>query len=113
MVIADSPWVGDRPHFDRMAGLPLGPRAIPALRFEPALVDALADARLEDANLAEAAARFAPAPLIITSADDHNGAAAPADHACIFAAAAQPKQCALAFTVEYVGLPANAVTAGA
>ncbi|HEX8036209.1 MAG TPA: CocE/NonD family hydrolase [Ktedonobacterales bacterium] len=135
-VIADSPWADERPQLDRMATLPLGPLAIPALPYEPALVDALAGARLEDANPAEAAARIAPrALLIITSADDHNATTAPADQARIFAAAAQPKQRwvapsgghagayfahtneyqqrMLAFIVEYVGLPANAVTAGA
>jgi uncharacterized protein len=80
--------------------------------------------------------RFAPrALLIITTADDHNATTAPTDQARSFAAAAQSKQrwvapsgghvgahfahtneCqqrVLAFIVEYVGLPANAVAAGA
>jgi dipeptidyl aminopeptidase/acylaminoacyl peptidase len=135
-VIADSPWADERPQLDRMGGLPLGPLAIPALPYEPALVDALAGARLEDANPAQAAAKIAPrALLIITSADDHNATTKPTDQARILAAAAQPKsqwaapsgghagayyahttayqQRVIAFIAQYVGLPANAVTAGA
>lgn len=92
-VFADSPWANKRPPLDRMASLPLGPVAVPALPYGPALVDVLAGARLEDANLAEEAVRIAPrALLIITSTDDHNATTAPADQARNFAAAAQPKQ---------------------
>jgi hypothetical protein len=70
-LIAGSPWADERPQIDRMASLPLGPLAIPALPYEPALVDALASARLVDANPAEVAARIAPRVLlIITSADE-------------------------------------------
>ncbi len=87
-VIADSPWADERPQLDRMASLPLGSLAVPVLPYEPALVDGLIGARLEDANPASAAAQIAPrALLIITSADDSNATTAPADQARIFAAA--------------------------
>lgn len=135
-VIADSPWADERPQLDRMASLPFGPLAIPALPYEPALVDTLIGARLEDASPARAAAQIAPrALLIITSADDANSTTAPADQARIFAAAAQPKlrwiapsgghagayfahtleyqARTISFLAQYAGLPASAVTAGA
>ncbi len=44
-VIADSPWADECLQLDHMASLPLGPLAIPAIPampYEPALVDALA-----------------------------------------------------------------------
>jgi uncharacterized protein len=135
-VIADSPWADERPQLDRMASVPLGPLAIPVLPYEPALVDRLIGARLEDASPARAAARIAPrALLIITSADDANTTTAPADQARVFAAAVQPKlqwiapsgghtgalfahtteyqERTISFLAQYVGLPAGAVTAGA
>ncbi|HEX9036473.1 MAG TPA: CocE/NonD family hydrolase [Ktedonobacterales bacterium] len=135
-IVADSPWADERPQLDRMGGLPLGPLAIPVLPYEPALVDSLIGARLEDASPARVAARIAPrALLVITSADDANATTAPADQARIFAAAKQPKsqwiapsgghagayyahtseyqQRVIAFFAQFVGLPANAVTAGA
>lgn len=135
-VIADSPWADERPQLDRMASMPLGPLAIPALPYEPALVDSLIGARLEDASPVSAAAQIAPrALLIITSADDANATTAPADQARIFAAAVQPKlqwvapsgghaeayfahtteyqARTISFIAQYVGLPAGAVTAGA
>ncbi len=58
-VIADSPWADECLQLDHMASLPLGPLAIPAIPampYEPALVDARAGARLEDVNPAQAAA---------------------------------------------------------
>lgn len=135
-VIADSPWADERLQLDRMASLPLGPFAIPALPYEPALVDRLIGARLEDASPASAASQIAPhALLVITSADDANATTAPADQARIFASAVQPKlrwiapsgghagalfahpieyqARTIAFFAQYVGLPAGAVTAGA
>jgi len=92
-VIADSPWADERPQLDRMSSLPLGPIALPLLPYEPALVDALVGARLEDARPAAVAGDIAPrALLIITSADDGNTTTAPADQARIYAAAGQPRQ---------------------
>lgn len=91
-VIADSPWADERPQFARMGSLALGPLSIPLLPYEPALVDALAGARLEDARPVAVAGEIAPrALLIITPADDANTTTAPADQQRIFAAAAQPK----------------------
>jgi dipeptidyl aminopeptidase/acylaminoacyl peptidase len=135
-VIADSPWADERPQLDRMGSLPLGPLAIPALPYEPALVDRLIGARLEDASPASAATQIAPhALLIITSADDANATTTPADQARIFASAVQPKMRwvapsgghagalfahtaeyqarTISFIAQFVGLPAGAVTAGA
>jgi pimeloyl-ACP methyl ester carboxylesterase len=54
-VIADSPWADERPQLDRMASLPLGPLAIPALPYEPALVDALAGTRAAPPPVSRAA----------------------------------------------------------
>ncbi len=59
-VIADSPWADERPQLDRMGSLTLGPLAIPLLPYEPALVDALIGARLEDARPAGVAGTIAP-----------------------------------------------------
>lgn len=91
-VIADSAWADERPQLDRMASLPLGPLAIPLLPYEPALVDALVGARLEDARPVAVAGAIAPrALMLITSADDHNATTAPADQQRIYAAAGQPR----------------------
>jgi pimeloyl-ACP methyl ester carboxylesterase len=90
-VIADSPWADEQPQLDRMGALPLGPVAIPLLPYEPALVDALVGARLEDARPAAVVGSIAPrALMIITSADDANATTAPADQQRIAAAASQP-----------------------
>ena len=135
-VIADSAWADERPQLDRMASVPLGPLTLPVLPYEPALVDALAGARLEDASPASAAARLSPRALfIITSANDANATTSPADQRRIYLAAAQPKvqwiapsgghagayfahtaeyqARVISFIAQYVGLPAGAVIAGA
>jgi dipeptidyl aminopeptidase/acylaminoacyl peptidase len=135
-VVADSPWADERPQLDRMGAVKLGPLPIPVLPYEPALVDSLTGAKLEDVSPARAAAQIAPRALfIITSADDANTTTSPADQARIYAAAVQPKlqwiaphgghagalyadpseyeQRVISFFSQYVGLPANAVTAGA
>lgn len=135
-VIADSPWADERAQLDRMGTLPVGSLRIPTLPYEPALVDALAGGRLEDANPASEAPQIAPrALMIITSADDGNATTTPAGQARIFAAAGQPKvhwiapsgghagafyanttdyeQRTIAFFAQYLGLPSGAVTAGA
>ena len=91
-VIADSPWADERPQLDRMGALSLGPLAIPLLPYEPALVNALVGARLQDARPAAVASQITPrALLIITSADDANTTTAPADQQRIYAAAGQPR----------------------
>ncbi|HEX8995098.1 MAG TPA: alpha/beta fold hydrolase [Ktedonobacterales bacterium] len=91
-VIADSPWADERPQLDRMGSLPLGPLALPLLTYEPALVDALVGARLEDARPVAAAGAISPhALMIITSADDHNATTSPADQQRIYDAASQPR----------------------
>ncbi|HZC05422.1 MAG TPA: alpha/beta fold hydrolase, partial [Ktedonobacterales bacterium] len=91
-VIADSPWADEQPQLDRMGSLSLGLLALPLLPYEPALVDALVGARLEDARPVAVAGSITPrALMIITSADDANTTTAPADQQRIFAAASQPK----------------------
>jgi dipeptidyl aminopeptidase/acylaminoacyl peptidase len=90
-VIADSPWADEQPQLARMRSLALGPLDIPLLPYEPALVDALAGAKLADARPSAVAGEIAPrALLIITSADDGNTTTAPADQQRIVAAAGLP-----------------------
>ncbi|HEX2349887.1 MAG TPA: alpha/beta hydrolase [Ktedonobacterales bacterium] len=90
-VIADSPWADEQPQLARMGSLALGPLTLPLLPYEPALVDRLAGARLEDARPVAVAGQIAPrALLIITSADDGNTTTAPADQQRIVVAAGQP-----------------------
>jgi len=91
-VIADSPWADETPQLARMGSLPLRPLALPLLPYEPALVDALVGARLEDARPVAVAGSIAPrALMIITSADDANTTTAPTDQQRILSAAGQPK----------------------
>ena len=91
-VIADSPWADEKPQLGRMGSLPLRSLALPLLPYEPALVDALVGARLEDARPAAVAGNIAPrALMIITSADDANTTTAPTDQQRIFGAAGQPR----------------------
>ncbi len=91
-VIADSPWADEQPQLARMVSLPLGPLTVPLLSYEPALVDALVGARLEDARPAEVASSIAPrALMLITSADDENTTTAPSDQQRIYLTAGQPR----------------------
>jgi hypothetical protein len=74
-----------------MGSAPVGRVAVPVLPYEPALVDALAGAKLADARPSAVAGEIAPrALLIITSADDGNTTTAPADQQRIVAAAGLP-----------------------
>lgn len=91
-VVADSAWTDEHAQIDRMGSLPVGPLALPALPYEPALVDALIGARLEDARPLDAIRRIAPrAVLLIHSADDHNGTTPLAGERALYAAAGIPK----------------------
>lgn len=92
-VVADSAWADERPQLDRMGSIPIGPIALPVLPYEPALVDALIGARLEDASPRAAIGQIAPrAIFLIHSADDRNALTSPAGEAQLYAAAGQPKQ---------------------
>lgn len=72
-VVADSSWADESVQLDRMSHLAVGPLSVPLLPYEPALVDALAGGRLEDARPREEIAHIAPRPLLLVhSADDAN-----------------------------------------
>jgi alpha-beta hydrolase superfamily lysophospholipase len=91
-VIADSSWADERVQLDRMSTLRVGGVAIPLLPYEPALVDAIAGGRLEDARPRDEIGRIAPRPLLlIHSADDQNATTPLADAERLFAAAGDPK----------------------
>jgi cephalosporin-C deacetylase-like acetyl esterase len=135
-VVADSPWADEQPQIARMGSVSRGPLTIPLLPYEPALINTLVGANLGDVSPAKAAEQIGPRALfIITSADDANTTTKPTDQARVYAAAAQPKQQwtvprgghvgalftdptdyeqrTLSFFAQYVGLPGNAVQAGA
>lgn len=91
-VVADSAWTDQQPQITRMATLPLGPVAVPALPYEPALVDALIGARLEDARPLAVIGQISPrAVLLIASADDTNLLTPLTGERQLFAAAGDPK----------------------
>ncbi|HEU5437844.1 MAG TPA: alpha/beta fold hydrolase [Ktedonobacterales bacterium] len=92
-VVADSAWTDESAQLDRMGTLPLGPLAVPALPYEPALVDALIGAHLADARPLAVVAQVAPrAVFFIHSADDRNATTPLSGERQLFAAAGQPKQ---------------------
>lgn len=92
-VVADSAWTDESAQLDRMGSLPLGPLSIPALPYEPALVDVLIGAHLADARPLAVVAQIAPrAVFFIHSADDRNATTPFSGERQIFAAAGQPKQ---------------------
>lgn len=92
-VVADSAWTDERAQLDHMGSLPLGPLAVPALPYEPALVDTLIGAHLADARPLAVIAQIAPrAVFFIHSADDRNTTTPLAGERQLFAAAGQPKQ---------------------
>lgn len=91
-VVADSAWTDEHAQLDRMGSLPLGPLAVPALPYEPTLVDALIGAHLADARPLNAIPHIAPrAVLLIASADDANTTTPLAGTHQLYAAAGQPK----------------------
>ncbi|HEY6959911.1 MAG TPA: alpha/beta hydrolase [Candidatus Limnocylindria bacterium] len=91
-VIADSSWADERVQLERMDALAVGPLTVPLLPYEPALVDALVGARLEDARPRDEVGSIAPRPLfLIHSADDENATTTAADTDALFAAAREPK----------------------
>ena len=92
-VVADSAWADERPQLDRMGSAPLGRFALPVLPYEPALVDALIGARLEDTSPQAVIGQIAPrAVLLIHSADDQNTTTPLTGEARLYSAAGQPKQ---------------------
>lgn len=108
-VVADSAWADERPQLDRMGSVPVGPFALPVLPYEPALVDALIGARLEDTSPRAVIGHIAPrAVLLIHSADDQNTTTPLAGEAQLYAAAGQPKQQWIAPSGGHAGaLPAH------
>ena len=91
-VIADSAWADERVQLARMSTLDIGRLAVPLLDYEPALVDAIVGARLEDARPRDEIARIAPRRLLlIHSADDQNATTPLADARELLAAAGPPK----------------------
>ena len=92
-VVADSAWADERPQLDRMGSINIGRLSLPVLPYEPALVDALIGARLEDASPRAVIGQIAPrAILLIHSADDQNTTTPLSGEAQLYAAAGQPKQ---------------------
>ncbi len=92
-VVADSSWADERVQLERMATLSVGPARVALLPYEPALVDALVGARLEDARPRDEVARIAPRPvLLIHSADDRNATTPLGDAEQLLAAAGEPKE---------------------
>jgi uncharacterized protein len=92
-VVADSAWTDEHAQLDRMGSLPVGPLAVPALPYEPALVDLLAGARLEVARPIAAIGSIAPrAVMLIHSADDANATTPLAGERALFTAAGAPKE---------------------
>ena len=92
-VVADSAWADERPQIDRMGSVPLGPMSLPVLPYEPALVDALIGARLENVSPRATIGQIAPrAVMLIHSDDDHNTTTPLTGEAQLYAAAGQPKQ---------------------
>lgn len=91
-VVADSAWADEHAQIDRMAALPVGPLTVPALPYEPALVDALIGARLADARPLTVISHIAPrAVFLIHSADDRNTTTPLTAQRALFAAAGEPK----------------------
>ncbi len=92
-VVADSAWTDEHAQIDRMYALPAGSLTLPALPYEPGLVDRLIGARLASARPIDVVGRIAPrAVLLIHSADDHNATTPLSGEQALFAAAGQPKQ---------------------
>jgi len=90
--VADSPWATEDDQLARMATLPLGHFALPALPYEPALVDTLIGARLANARPVAVIGQIAPrAVFLIHAADDANATTTTADERALYAAARQPK----------------------
>ncbi|HEX9069176.1 MAG TPA: alpha/beta fold hydrolase [Ktedonobacterales bacterium] len=91
-VVADSSWADERPQLDRMSGLPAGPLTIPALPYEPALVNTLIGADLSAARPVAEVGRIAPrAVLFIHAADDANSTTPLSGERALYAAAHEPK----------------------
>jgi fermentation-respiration switch protein FrsA (DUF1100 family) len=92
-VVADSAWTDEHAQLDRMDRLPVGHLAVPALPYEPALVDALVGARMEDARPLATIGRIAPrAVLLIHSANDANATTPLSGERALYAAAGMPKE---------------------
>jgi pimeloyl-ACP methyl ester carboxylesterase len=92
-VVADSAWADERPQLDRMGSAPVGRVAVPVLPYEPALVDALIGAHLEDASPRATISQIAPrAVMLIHAADDQNTTTPLTGEAQLYATAGQPKQ---------------------
>lgn len=103
-IVADSAWADERAQIDRMGSALIGPLALPLLPYEPALVNALIGAHLEDASPRAAIGQIAPrAVFLIHSADDRNALTPLAGEAQLYAAAAQPKQQWIAPSGGHVG----------
>ena len=91
-VVADSPWADQQFQIARMSTIPVGPLSVPALPYEPALVDALIGTPLEAARPLAVIGRISPrAVLLIRSADDTNATTPLSAERALFAAAGDPK----------------------
>jgi dipeptidyl aminopeptidase/acylaminoacyl peptidase len=103
-VVADSAWADERPQLDRMSSVPVGRFSLPVLPYEPTLVDALIDARLEATSPIAAIGKIAPrAVFLIHSADDQNTTTPLTGEAQLYIAAGQPKQQWIAPSGGHVG----------
>jgi pimeloyl-ACP methyl ester carboxylesterase len=103
-VVADSAWADEHVQLDRMAWLPVGPVAVPALPYEPALVNMLIGSRLANARPLATIASISPrAVLLIHSADDANATTPLSGEHALYAAARTPKQQWIAPSGGHVG----------
>jgi pimeloyl-ACP methyl ester carboxylesterase len=92
-VVADSAWSDEHAQLDRMGRLPVGPVTVPALPYEPALVDGLVGSRLADARPVAVIGHITPrAVLLIHSADDANATTPLSGERALYAAARMPKE---------------------
>jgi fermentation-respiration switch protein FrsA (DUF1100 family) len=91
-VVADSAWADERPQFDRMGSIPIGPLAVPVLPYGPALVNALIGADLGATRPLAVVGSITPrAVLFIHSADDANTTTPLSGERALYAAAGSPK----------------------
>ncbi len=103
-VVADSPWIDEFVQLERMHSVPIGPISVPVLPYEPSLVDALIDGRLEDAVPAAVVAKIAPRSLLLIHAQDDGNATTPvAGSDRLFHFAGEPKELWLVPAGGHVG----------
>lgn len=90
--VADSAWADESAQIDRMGAIGRAPFILPVLPYEPALVNWLIGAHLEDTRPLTVIHQIAPrAVMLIHSADDSNTTTPPSGERQLYAAAGAPK----------------------